>query len=87
MHPLLVASRVLAIGQQPPGTNGLTTIIQWLMWSVALLCVGGVLIAAGSMAVAHNRGGDGSQAVGRLGWVLVACVLVGASTAVVGALV
>lgn len=41
---------------------------------------------AGTMAVAHRRGGAGEHAAG-LGWVLVACVLIGSASTLVGILV
>ena len=73
-------------GQQPPGTGGLTTILQWIAWIVCGICVAGVLMVAGRMAVMHNRGEGGQHMVG-IAYVLGACVLVGAASALVGALV
>ena len=61
----------------PPGTEGVTTVLNWASWIVAVLCGLGVLIVAGTMAVQHRRG-EGFQAAGKLGWVLGACVLLGA---------
>lgn len=92
MHALLLASRVLAAAPgytqtQPPGTNGLTTILSWGAWLVSFLCVAGILIVAGTMAVAHHRGGDGSQSAAKLGYVLGACVLGAAASAIAGALI
>ncbi|MEJ5913774.1 hypothetical protein [Pseudokineococcus sp. 1T1Z-3] len=69
----------------PPGMEGLTTVISWAGWIVLVLCVIGVLITAGLMAVS-NRRGEGGEHAGRLGFVLVATVLVGAAGGLVGAL-
>jgi len=69
----------------PPGMEGLTTVIGWAGWIVLILCVIGVLITAGMMAVS-NRRGEGGEHAGRLGFVLVATVLVGAAGGLVGAL-
>ncbi len=73
-------------GIQPPGTEGLTTILGWIAWGVTFLCVVGVFFVAGSMAFAHRRG-EGSESVGKLGWVLGAAVLIGAAGPVVNALI
>jgi hypothetical protein len=73
-------------GSQPPGTGGLVTILQWVAWVVCGICVAGVLMVAGRMAVMHNRGEGGQHMVG-IAYVLGACVLVGAASALVGALV
>jgi len=71
---------------QPPGTAGLLTMLSWASWIVSFLCVVGVLLVAGTMAVRHHRG-EGSESLGRLGWVLGACVLGSGSGAIAGALI
>ena len=73
-------------GIQPPGTEGLTTILGWIAWGVTFLCVVGVFFVAGSMAFAHRRG-EGSEAVGKLGWVLGACILGASATSLVNVLI
>ena len=71
---------------QPPGTAGLLTMLSWASWIVSFLCVVGVLLVAGTMAVRHHRG-EGGESLGRLGWVLGACVLGSGSGAIAGALI
>ncbi len=73
-------------GQQPPGTNGLTTVLNWTFWGVTFLCVVGVLMVAGAMAVAHRRG-EGGEHLAKLGWVMGACVLGAAGAQLVNTLV
>ena len=73
-------------GIQPPGTEGLTTILGWIAWGVTFLCVVGVFFVAGSMAFAHRRG-EGSEAVGKLGWVMGACILGASATSLVNVLI
>ena len=73
-------------GVPPPGAEGIATIIQWVAWTVLAVCVVGVLLVAGRMAVAHRRG-EGGQYVGELGLVLAAAVLVGSASALIAALV
>ncbi|MFC7650612.1 hypothetical protein ACFQX6_67360 [Streptosporangium lutulentum] len=48
-------------------------------------CVGGLLFAAGKMALNHSRG-EGSENAKSLGWVALACVLAGSATGLIGAL-
>lgn len=73
-------------GSAPPGADKLEKVLQWLAWCVFALCVAGILIVAGRMAVQHRRGEGGEHVTG-LAWVAVACVLAGSASAVVGALV
>jgi hypothetical protein len=73
-------------GTAPPGSGQLTTLVSYVAWGVTALCVVGVLIAAGKMAVAHHRGGGGEHAAA-LGWVLVAAVLAGSASALVAAVI
>lgn len=84
------ATTVLAVvdpgqGTAPPGSGGITTIISWIAWVVFAVCVVGVLIVAGAMALAHRRG-EGGQHAANLGWVLGGAILAGSASAVIGAL-
>lgn len=74
-------------GIAPPGSDKLTTLVGYVAWAVFALCVVGVLMAAGQMAVAQHRGGGSGEHASRLGWVLAACVVAGSASALVGALV
>jgi len=74
-------------GVAPPGAAKLTTIVQWTAWGVFALCLGGVLISAAKLAHAHNQGhGGAGQHITNLVWTLVACVIAGSASAIVGAL-
>ena len=55
-------------GQQPPGSDGIVKILGWATWIAIVVCVLGVVIAGGTMAIAHRRG-EGGESVSRLGWV------------------
>lgn len=72
-------------GSPPPGSAQLTSILGWVAWVVLALCVCGVLVVAGRMAISHQRGQGGEHATG-LAYVLGACVLVGIASTVVGML-
>ncbi|MCU0263998.1 MAG: hypothetical protein MUF09_10080 [Candidatus Nanopelagicales bacterium] len=70
---------------RPPGTEGLTTLLNWGMWLVTFAGIVGVFIAAGSMMLSHRRGEGGEQA-SKLGWVLGGCCVAAASAPVVNML-
>ena len=70
---------------RPPGTEGLTTLLNWGMWLVTFAGIVGVLIAAGSMMLAHRRG-EGSEQAAKLGWVMGGCCVAAASASVVNVL-
>ena len=73
--------------EQPPGTEGLTTMLNWGGWGVSFVCVAGILIVAAMMAIKHRRGEGGGEAMGSLGWVLGACVLGSAAGPIASALI
>ena len=83
---VLAADIPTPTGVQPPGTQGLTTVLNWTFWGVTFLCVVGVLMVAGAMAVAHRRG-EGGEHLAKLGWVMGACVLGAAGAQLVNTLV
>ena len=86
-HSHLIAGNIpTPVGVQPPGTQGLTTILSWIAWAVTFLCVVGVFFVAGSMAFAHRRG-ESSEAIGKLGWVMGACILGASATSLVNVLI
>ena len=83
---VLAADIPTPTGVRPPGTQGLTTVLNWTFWGVTFLCVVGVLMVAGAMAVAHRRG-EGGEHLAKLGWVMGACVLGAAGAQLVNTLV
>jgi hypothetical protein len=88
---LLLAGPALAAaptpGQvQPPGTQGLTTMLGWGGWLVSFVCVAGILVVAAMMALRHRRG-EAGESLSSLGWVLGACVLGSAAGPIANALI
>jgi hypothetical protein len=88
---LITKTAMLAVvdpgtGIQPPGTQGIVTAMGYVSWVVCALCVTGVLLVAGRMAL-HHRQGIGGEHMSGLAWVLAACILVAAGSGVVGALI
>jgi hypothetical protein len=73
-------------GTAPPGADKLMTILSWVAWVVFALCVAGILLTAGKMAVSHSRGSGGEHAAS-LAWVLGACILGGAASGIIGFLI
>ncbi|MGV9383541.1 hypothetical protein ACWDRB_47545 [Nonomuraea sp. NPDC003707] len=72
-------------GVAPPGSEKITLILRWVFWGVSGLCVAGVLLVAGKMAIIHGRGEGGEHARG-LGLVALAAVLAASATGLIGAL-
>ncbi|POM25749.1 hypothetical protein BTM25_01320 [Actinomadura rubteroloni] len=73
-------------GEPPPGAQQLEKLLQWVAWVVFGLCVAGILIVAGRMAISHRRGEGGEHATG-LAWVASACIIAGSASVIVGTLV
>jgi hypothetical protein len=73
-------------GTPPPGAEGIATIVGWVAWTVLALCVVGVLIVSGRMALAHRRG-EAAEHAASLALVLGGAVLVGSASGLVAALV
>lgn len=73
-------------GQAPPGFEKIELLLKWVAWIVFAMCVMGILIVSGRMAIMHQRGQGGEHAAG-LGWVMGACVLAGVASSLVGLLI
>lgn len=72
-------------GTRPPGADGVDTVIDWVTWIAFSICVLGVIIAGAMMAIGQRRG-EGGEHAARLGWVLAACIVIGAAMPLVNAL-
>ncbi|TDW18038.1 conjugal transfer protein TrbC [Kribbella kalugense] len=86
-HLVTELPNVLPNAAEPPPEvrDKLQTVVDWVKWIAYLICGLGILIAGGMMAVGQRRG-EGGEHAARLGWVLAACIVIGASTALVDAL-
>ncbi|MEU4196564.1 conjugal transfer protein TrbC [Kribbella sp. NPDC026611] len=68
--------------EAPPGVkDNFDKILGWVKWVAYSVCTVGILIAGGMMAVGQRRG-EGGEHAARLGWVLAACIVIGAATAI-----
>ena len=68
---------------QPPGTQGLITVVNYLAWGAFAACLVGFVIAAATLAFKHHRGEEMASMKG-LGMSLAGTVLIGAAGAIVG---
>jgi peptidoglycan/LPS O-acetylase OafA/YrhL len=68
---------------QPPGTEGLTTVMGWAKWVALAVCVLG-LFAAGALMAIQSRRGEGGEHVGKIGMALGGVVVISAGAALVG---
>ncbi|MGW7681264.1 TrbC/VirB2 family protein [Kribbella sp. NPDC054772] len=86
VHHLVTEVNTVFPLEAPPGVEGgLTKVLGWVKWIAYMVCTLGILIAGGMMAVGQRRG-EGGEHAARLGWVLAACIVIGAATALVDAL-
>lgn len=89
---LLVAGQIQAeipnpAPAAPPGSNGLTTILGWIMWIIFGLAVAAILIVAGKMMFDHRNGQGGGQAATGLIWVMAGSIVAAVASGLVGAVV
>ncbi|MDB5243867.1 MAG: integral rane protein putatine [Spirosoma sp.] len=70
----------------PPQAGGLLTILNWATGIGLLIGVLGVIIVGISMAIQLRRG-EGGEAVARLGWVLMGCIVISGASGIVRAFV
>ncbi|WP_156475771.1 hypothetical protein [Pseudoclavibacter helvolus] len=71
---------------QPPGTEGVTTIMGWVKWVGLAVCVLG-LIAAGTMMAINSRRGEGGEHAGKIGMALGGVIIISAAASLIGFLV
>lgn len=74
-----------ATPQAIPGLATVQTLIGYSSWIAAATCLIGLITAGAVMAIAYQRGN--TDHVGRLGGVATGCLLVGAASTIVGALI
>lgn len=69
----------------PDWAGGFVEMLSWVSWFALGICVLGVIISGGAMALASRRG-DGGEHATRLGWVLMGCILIGSASGIVTAI-
>ena len=73
-------------GKKPPGFEKFNTILSWAAWIAIGVCVLGLIICGGKMAIEHRSGGGGGLQ-GQVGSVMIGCVLIGTAAGIVQALI
>lgn len=71
---------------QPPGTEGITTLLGWLKWVALIVCLAGLVIAGAMMAI-NSRRGEGGEHAGRIGMALAGVIVISAAGAIIGFLI
>lgn len=71
----------------PPGADGITQILGWLMWGLVGLCLVGMMIAGGLMAIGHTSERPYMAARAKSGfmWSLIGAAVIAAARLIVGA--
>lgn len=68
---------------QPPGTEGLVSIMGWVKWVALAICVIGLVVAGAMMAI-QSRRGEGGEHAGKIGMALGGVIVISAAGALVG---
>lgn len=71
--------------QQPPGTEGVTTILAWLKW-IGYVVVGGAIIVGGILIAVSFRRGEGHDALPKILWPMAGAIVIGGGAALIGIL-
>ncbi|WP_432246245.1 hypothetical protein ACRB8A_20235 (plasmid) [Arthrobacter sp. G.S.26] len=70
----------------PPEARGLLTVLNWASGIGLVLGVLGIIIVGIGMVIQLQRG-EGAQAIGKLGWVLLGCIIITGAAGIVRAFV
>lgn len=65
---------------QPPGMEGVTTILSWLKW-IGYVVVGGAIIIGGTLIAISVRRGEGNDALPKILWPMAGAIVIGAGAA------
>jgi len=65
---------------QPPGTQGVTTLMSWLKW-IGYAVVGGAIVVGGILIAVSFRRGEGHDALPKIMWPMAGAIVIGAGVA------
>ncbi|BDZ44011.1 hypothetical protein GCM10025865_33540 (plasmid) [Paraoerskovia sediminicola] len=68
---------------QPPGTEGVTTIVSWLKWIGYVVVAGAIIVGGIAIAVSFRRG-EGHDALPKVLWPMAGAIVIGAGAAWIG---
>ena len=84
MHALSALLPLLDVTPTPPpGADSMLRVVKYVAFIDAILCVIGLMIVGGVMAI-KNRRGEGMEAASSLGWVVAGMIVSGSAGAIVG---
>lgn len=67
--------------EAPPGMDKFTTILNWALWAVFLVCLGSLIISGGRIAMAH-RNGEETQGFKGVVLALVGAIIAGSAATI-----
>jgi len=68
---------------QPPGTEGLVSVMGWVKWIALAVCVLGLVVAGALMAI-QSRRGEGSEHMGKIAMALGGVIVISTAGTLVG---
>lgn len=68
---------------QPPGTEGIASIMGWVKWIALAICIIGLIVAGAMMAI-QSRRGEGGEHAGKIGMALGGVIVISAAGGLVG---
>ena len=68
---------------QPPGTEGLVSIMGWVKWIALAVCILGLVVAGALMAI-QSRRGEGGEHMGKIAMALGGVIVISAAGSLVG---
>jgi len=71
--------------QQPPGTEGVTTLLSWIKY-IGYIVVAGSIIVGGILISISFRRGEGHDALPKILWPCAGAIVIGAGAAIIGAI-
>lgn len=69
------------VPEAPPGMDKFTTILNWTLWGVFLVCLGSLIISGGRIAMAH-RNGEETQGFKGVVLALVGAIIAGSAATI-----
>lgn len=72
-------------GKQPPGFDKFALLMSWVAYIGFAVCVLGLIVCGATMAIEHRNGGSGGMG-GRVGQVMIGCIIIGTASGIVTAL-
>lgn len=69
--------------ERPPGFEFVDTLLAWMKWGGLILAIF-ALIGAAAMLMFNQRPGSTQEGVGAIGKILIAVIIIGAASSIIG---